>query len=74
MACMAQAGFIWARTSLAVKERVVDRHQRCQYHSRPVCGVWFACFCTMLADRQAAFAKQCAEASSICGDWRKISA
>lgn len=28
----------------------------------------------MLADRQAAFAKQCAEASSICGDWRKISA
>lgn len=28
----------------------------------------------MLVDRQAAFAKQCAEASPLCGDWRKISA
>lgn len=80
MARMAEAHFIYCRCSLPVwepvKERALDRHHWCHNHIKPyyVRRCLVCLLLPMLADHQAAFAKQCAEASLLGGDWRKISA
>lgn len=77
---MAESHLIYSRRSLPVKEpvkeRAFDRHQRCHNHTKAFCvRRYLVCLLRpILADHQAAFAKQCAEASLVCGDWRKISA